>query len=96
MSKSVTAAIAAQNTFTDPIRIQEHGTIRISGTFTATVSLQRSEDGVTWHDTGDTWTAAGVHSFSDYTKMLYRAGVKTSGYTTGTVSLWLGSGSAAS
>ena len=88
---SNTAAITAQNTFTSAIGIKDHGTIRISGTFVATVSLQRSEDGGSnWYDTGDTWTAAGVFTFTDFTKRLYRAGVKTGDYTSGTVNIEIG------
>ena len=89
---SKTAAITAQNTFTSAIGIKDHGTIRISGTFVATVSLQRSEDeGSNWYDTGDTWTAAGVFPITDYTKRLYRVGVKTGDFTNGTVNIEIGS-----
>jgi hypothetical protein len=65
--------------------------VRVSGTWVGTVSLQRSEDGgTTWYDTGDTWTSNGVYSFTDYSNQYYRVGVKTGGYTSGTVGLWIG------
>ena len=90
--KTATASITAQNTFTDSIKVKERGIVRIGGTWSATVSLQRSEDDKTWYDTGDTWTANGVFSFTDYTNVYYRVGVKTSGFTSGTVLLYIGTG----
>lgn len=92
MGLAKSKSITDQNTFTDAVRITDHGTVRISGTWAATVTLQRSDDeGSTWVDTGDTWTANGVYSFTDYTDQLYRAGVKTGGFTSGTIALWIGS-----
>lgn len=83
--------VTAQNTGTTALVIHNHGTVRISGTFVATVSLQRSEDGgTTWKDTGDTWTTPGVYTFSDYTGQTYRAWVETGNFTSGTVCLWIG------
>ena len=92
--ESVLASITAQNTYCTGIRIQQRGTLRISGTFSATVSMQRSEDGgVTWVNTGDSWTAAGVYPFHDYTNRYFRAGVATGAFGSGTVNIELGSGS---
>ena len=101
---SVTAAVTAQNTGTTAVQIKGPGTLRISGTFTATVSLQRTENctsppacvGATWVDTGDTWTGTGsavslVVPFHDYTGRQYRLWVETGNYTSGTVNLELGS-----
>lgn len=90
--KTATASITAQNTFTDSIKVKQHGIVRISGTWVATVSLQRSDDDTTWYDTGDTWTANGVFSFTDFTNAYYRVGVKASGFTSGTVGLYIGTG----
>lgn len=81
----VTASIAAQNTFSDAIAI--HGTfnLSLSGTWVATVWVQRSYDGTNWMD---------VKSFTANTEqtgeepesgLLYRFGVKTGGFTSGTV-----------
>lgn len=92
--QTVTASIAAQNTFTDSVRVTGVGssrtfTVNISGTWVATVSLQRSignEDN--WEDTGTTYTANTVVTFSDGLDnqiVYYRLGVKTGGYTSGTV-----------
>jgi len=60
--------------------------VSIAGTFTATVTLQRSFDsGVTWVDY-DSWTAAAEEMTTiDPVSLPYRLGVKHGGYTTGTV-----------
>ena len=87
---SVFKSITASGVYTDKVLIKAHGTVRISGTFVGTVELQRSDDnGGSWVDTGDTWTAGGVFPFTDYTNKHYRIG--TSAYTSGTINLWLGS-----
>ena len=89
MGKQVFKAITAQNTFTDSLVIKGAGALTISGTFEATVTLQCSpDDGTTWVDV-DTKTAAGRWVLIDPTGSLYRAGVKTGGYTSGTVNVWL-------
>ncbi|MCK9597721.1 MAG: hypothetical protein M0R06_01695 [Sphaerochaeta sp.] len=87
---SVFKSVGASGVYTEKILIKTHGTVRISGTFVGTVELQRSDDnGGSWVDTGDTWTAGGVFTFTDYTNKHYRIG--TSAYTSGTINLWLGS-----
>jgi hypothetical protein len=104
--QSVTASVTAQNTGTTGVLVKEYGTLRVSGTFVATVTLQRAENctdpptctAATWIDTGDTHTGnsdgstgCGVFPFTDHTNRVYRAWVKTGGYTSGTVSLEIGS-----
>ena len=80
--------ITAQNVFTDgvDVRGQQNADVSIAGTFVATVWIQRSFDGgVTWRD---------IESFSAPTEKTYKAGsdakirigVKTGGFTSGTVS----------
>lgn len=65
--------------------------LSISGTFVATVTVQRSIDQSAWHDV-DEWTApaevVGVEPESQW----YRVGVKTGGYTSGTATVRLGQG----
>ena len=90
--QGVSASVTAENQWTSGKWVHDHGTVVLSGTFSATVSLQRSGDrGTTWKDTGDTWTSAGVYTFTDYTDGYYRVGVATGNYTSGTAVLWLGS-----
>jgi len=75
---------AAQNTWSDPIRIVGSFNLSISGTFVATVTVQRSEDGSTWRDV-DTWTTPSEEVGYDPILNYYRVGVATGGYTSGTV-----------
>ena len=92
--QTVSSSIAAQNTFTSSIRVtgvtsSRTFTVNISGTWVATVSLQRSiGDTSSWEDTGTTYTANTVTTFSDGLDnqiVYYRLGVKTGNYTSGTV-----------
>lgn len=92
--QTVSSSISAQNTFTDSIRVtgvtsSRTFTVDISGTWVATVSLQRSiGDEGNWEDTGTTYTANTVTTFADGLDnqiVYYRLGVKTGNYTSGTV-----------
>jgi hypothetical protein len=77
-------SISAQNTFSDPIRIVGSFDLSISGTFVATVTVQRSDDATTWRNV-DTWTAPTERVGSDPILNYYRVGVATGNYTSGTV-----------
>ena len=79
---------AAENTWSDPIRIMGSFNLSISGTFSATVTVQRSEDGTTWRNV-DTWTAPSEEVGYDPMKNYYRGGVKTGDYTSGSVTIQL-------
>ena len=96
-TESVTASVTAENNFTDSISPnpwsgETYGylNISVSGTWSATVTLQRSfDDGTTWLDT-DTWTSNVQTSLTDYEGgVLYRIGVKTGDFSSGTVVLRL-------
>lgn len=84
------ASITAQNTFCDPVRPVTERTVNLSvggSGWTATVTLQRSFDnGSTWLDV-DSWTAPAERIFDPGTegKVIYRLGVKTGGFTSGTI-----------
>ncbi len=89
----VSASITAENTFTPPLGI-DHPTrmvdVSISGTFDATVSVQRSFDGVTWH-TMEEYTAPSQRIGNEAKNgTLWRAGVLTGDFNSGTVELLLG------
>lgn len=81
---SVTASITAENTWSDSIEIKGSFDLSISGTFVATVTVQRSFDGgSSWSDV-DTFTSPtetyGVQPhFANY-----RVGVATGDFTSGT------------
>lgn len=94
--QTVSKSISAENTFSDPIRVTGVGadrtfTIALSGTWVATVVLQRSIDAASgpWSDvSGKTWAANTTETYADGLDnqiVYYRIGVKTGGYTSGTV-----------
>jgi hypothetical protein len=95
--QTVTEAVAAQNTFTAPIRVTgiDNGrvfSIVITGTWVATVTLQRSvsEPG-DWTDV-TTYTTNQSTTYDDTLDnqiIYYRLGVKTGAYTSGTANLEL-------
>lgn len=80
--------ITAANTFTTPVLIQPGNTfdISISGTFVATVVLQRSKDQTTWLDVAS-FTAPSEQTGSAGSAWYFRLGVKTGGFTSGPVSV---------
>ena len=88
---SAEVSITAQNTFTGSVKITGVGNISISGTFVATWTLQRSfDDGVTWKDVplpsdvGDTGEEERTFDAPE-NGVLWRLGVKTGNFTSGTV-----------
>lgn len=91
----VTQSVTAENTFSNSIKVTGVGTTRtitiiLTGTWVATVSLQFSLDNVVWSDVpAKTWTANVNTSYADGLDnqiIYYRIGVKTGGFTSGTVS----------
>lgn len=88
-SVAVTKSITAQNTFTDAVQLTGNFNLSISGTFSATVTVQRSTDNSTWRDV-DTFTSASEEVGYEPEVMWYRAGVKTGAFTSGTVDVRLG------
>ena len=89
MATIATASLTAQNTFTTPVTLEGYFNLSISGTFVATVTVQRSHDGVNWHDI-DSWTAPAEEVGFDPEYRSYRVGIKTGDYTSGTVVIRLG------
>lgn len=88
----VESDLAAEDAFTDPIRVTGIGasrkvTINISGSFVGTLTLQRSpaEPG-SWTDV-KTWTITTTEQYDDGLDnqvIYYRIGIKTGDYTSGT------------
>ena len=87
-SSRVTAAVTAENTFTDwlPLNKNERYSVSISGTFTATVTVQRQYSGGDILDI-DSKTAADVIDGPSPCACSVRVGVKTGGFTSGTVNV---------
>lgn len=93
----VTASVTGADQFTDPIRVigvggQRAFAILITGTWSATVTLQYSVDGgASWVD-AETYTTNQSISYNDELDnqiLHYRLGVKAGNYTSGTVSCTL-------
>lgn len=74
---------AAQNTWSPSIQVVGSFNLSISGTFVATVTVQRSEDGTNWHDV-DTFTTPSEDVGYDPILNYYRVGIDTGNYTSGT------------
>jgi hypothetical protein len=89
MTTIASASITAQNTFTDSVKLEGYFNISISGTFVATVFVQRSIDNSTWVDV-NSFTAPFEGTGFDPEFMWYRIGVKTGGYTSGTAVVRIG------
>jgi len=87
----VTKDVGAENTFSDGLYVVGDFNLSISGTFVGTVTVQRSFDqGSTWRDV-DTFTAPIETAGSDPEPVVvYRAGIKTGEYTSGTASIRIG------
>lgn len=83
MSRVVTASIGAQNTFSDSIRLTGLFDLSISGTFSGTVTVQRSYDNSTWRDV-DNFTTPVEMTGTQGEIAWYRVGIKTGNYTSGT------------
>jgi hypothetical protein len=91
VGQAVTSNFTAANQFSNSIRVTGVGAARafsivITGTFTATVTLQYSTDNAGWTDRA-TYTAPTSTSLTDGLDnqiIYYRLGVKTGDYTSGT------------
>jgi hypothetical protein len=80
--------ISAADAFTDAVHIIGDFNLSISGTFAATVTVQRSTDGTTWRDV-DSFTVPVEEVGYDPMKNFYRAGIKTGAYTSGSATILL-------
>lgn len=89
MSTLVTASISAQNTFSNPVRFGGDFNVSIQGTFSATVFVQRSYDNSSWYDV-ESFTTATEQIGYEPEYIWYRIGVKTGGYTSGTIDVRIG------
>ena len=93
MPKYSTFSVTAQNQFSPEINLRSGGVLTLTGTWSATVTLQRKlPDESGWVDvtnnsgTATTFTTNGTFSISPSdSPSLWRWGVKTGNYTSGTV-----------
>lgn len=87
-ARLVTATITGDDEWTDSIRLNGAFDLSIAGTFTATVTVQRSYDNATWRDV-DTFTEATEEVGWQGEIAYYRAGVKALEFTSGTITVSL-------
>ena len=74
---------SADNTWSPAVRIVGHFNLSITGTFVATVTVQRSDDGTTdWRDV-DAWSAPSEEVGYEPILNYYRVGVAPGKYTSG-------------
>lgn len=90
---TVTAALTAQNTFSDSLRASDRSfSISVAGINGHTVTLQRKEvGGSTWKDV-EAYTANTEKNIDSLGRWDWRLGVKTGDFGTGTVALILNMG----
>lgn len=88
---SVSASVSAQNTFTSTLDVQGYVSLSVDGIAGGTiVTVQRSYDaGSTWKDVESYTADIETYGFEPE-PVLYRVGVKTGEFGTGTVSVRLG------
>ncbi len=86
MIAKTASSIAAENSFAAPVALHGPYNFSLSGTWSATVHLQRSFDGgATWLDVQSLAANAELVGNEPERGVLYRFGVKTGGYTSGTI-----------
>ena len=90
----VTAALTAENTFTDWIYSTKEFNLSISGTFVGTITVQRAFDTADADNDArdvDTFTSpTETYGFEPSGVALYRAGFKTGEFTSGTANIRIG------
>jgi hypothetical protein len=88
-----TVTITAQNTFSPAISLKKGGVLTLTGTWSATVSIQRYHKQTSaWVDitnnsgTATTFTTNGTFTIApNEAQALYRWGVKTGNFTSGSI-----------
>ncbi len=82
----VEASLSADNTFSSSVRLRGKFNLSLSGTWTATVTVQRSfDDGTIWVDVEDFTENVERVGEEPEVGVLYRFGIKLGNYTSGTV-----------
>jgi hypothetical protein len=81
------ASLAAENTYSDPLELEKgYFNFSLTGTWSAAVWVQRSFDrGGSWRDVKSFVKNCEVIGYELEGNIFYRFGIKTGGYTSGTV-----------
>ncbi len=86
----VTRNIEVNNTWTDNVQMVGYFNISITGTWTGTVTCQRSFDaGSTWYDVNSWDENTQEYGFEPERDVWYRAGFKDGDYSQGTATVRL-------
>lgn len=82
----LTVSISSENLYSEKVHLGGQFNLSLSGTWVGTVTVQRSfDDGVTWLDVA-TFSASGEYVGQEIEPdVVYRMGVKTGEYTSGTI-----------
>ena len=83
--KTITQSINAENTFSQSAKIVGYFNLSLSGTWVATVTVQRSFDNSTWLDVSTFVANTEEYGLEPERDVYYRFGVKTGAFTSGTV-----------
>lgn len=89
MSTKINTTISAADTFTDPVQLIGDFNLSVSGTFSGTLTVQRSRDQSTWLDV-DTFTAPAEEVGYDPEYNFYRVGCKAGELASGSVVVRIG------
>ena len=89
MSTLLNATIAAADTFSDEVQLEGDFNLSVSGTFSGTLTVQRSRDRDTWLDV-DTFTAPAEEVGYDPEFNWYRVGCKAGELASGSVAVRIG------
>ena len=83
-------SISANNTFSDRVQLAGYFNVSISGTWSGTVTCQRSFDqGSTWFDVKDWDENIQEYGFEPERGVWYQIGFKDGGYDSGTATMRL-------
>lgn len=89
MATLLISSFTAENQFTTAAQLEGYFNLSLSGTWAATVTVQRSTDNASWVDV-DTFTANTEQVGFEPELMWYRVGVKIGDFTSGTIVMRLG------
>ena len=86
----VARSISANNTFSDRVQLAGYFNVSISGTWSGTITCQRSFDqGSTWFDVKDWDENIQEYGFEPERGVWYQIGFKDGGYDSGTATMRL-------
>jgi hypothetical protein len=90
MAVIISDSLTGADQFTDSAYLEGYFNLSITGTFSATVTVQRSFDkGSSWHDV-DTFTSTAEEVGFEPETVKYRVGIKSGEYTSGTATVRIG------